>query len=355
MAERKGRVTIKDIAAEAGVTDGTVSRALAGDSRVNVAIRERIVGLARKMGYRPHASARSLRSGETRALGVFCGPGQWIFYNTYYGRLLAGLASGAEADGVNLIFYFPKLKSRDQGGDEAYEQPMILRGMESLADGRVDGGVIVGWPGAPLEDLERFRSAGFPAVLMANDGRIEGFSQLESGAYGRTVKAARVALKYGHKKIGFVGLYRGSDFNRASVQALKEVLEPEGCFDPGLVEEVAEAETDHTASLGPAIERLLEAGASLVIFADVLQAIVAMDLLAQAGHEVPGKVSLLSFGPMPGEIRERRPRLSLLETDLEAAGRQVYEMYKEIRQGKPARSVSIEWEWTGSDETLKKL
>ena len=58
------RATIVDLAKEAGVTAGTVSRALANDPRVKQGTRERILEVAKRLNYRPNLSARSLVLGQ---------------------------------------------------------------------------------------------------------------------------------------------------------------------------------------------------------------------------------------------------------------------------------------------------
>lgn len=62
--------TLSDLARIAGVSAGTVSRALAGNSLVNVETRERIVSLAREHGFRPNQMASSLRRQKTDVIGI---------------------------------------------------------------------------------------------------------------------------------------------------------------------------------------------------------------------------------------------------------------------------------------------
>ena len=62
--------TLADLARVAGVSAGTVSRALAGKSLVNAETRERIQALARQYGFRPNQMASKLRSRRTGVIGV---------------------------------------------------------------------------------------------------------------------------------------------------------------------------------------------------------------------------------------------------------------------------------------------
>src|SRR3954464_11869709 len=59
------RVSIRDVAREAGVSVTTVSHALNGKGRLNPETRERVREVADRLGYRPNPAARSLVSGRT--------------------------------------------------------------------------------------------------------------------------------------------------------------------------------------------------------------------------------------------------------------------------------------------------
>lgn len=63
-------LTIRDIAAKAGVSVSTASRALNNNPRISLATRKRIQALAAAEGYRPNYNAKNLTSGEANAVGV---------------------------------------------------------------------------------------------------------------------------------------------------------------------------------------------------------------------------------------------------------------------------------------------
>ncbi len=67
---RRNRVTLKDVAAVAGVTPATVSYALNDSGGVSPQTRERVRRIAAELGYRPNAAARSLVTGRTGLLGI---------------------------------------------------------------------------------------------------------------------------------------------------------------------------------------------------------------------------------------------------------------------------------------------
>lgn len=68
---RSGVVTLADVATAAGVDRSTASRALRGEvRRVSAATMAMVHATAKELGYRPHQAAATLRSGQSRMLGV---------------------------------------------------------------------------------------------------------------------------------------------------------------------------------------------------------------------------------------------------------------------------------------------
>src|ERR1700734_1855553 len=63
-------VRIKDVAACAGVSHGTVSRVLNGDSAVDEEFRQRVRAAVAELGFRPNRLARNLRRQHMEALGI---------------------------------------------------------------------------------------------------------------------------------------------------------------------------------------------------------------------------------------------------------------------------------------------
>ena len=81
------RVTSFDVAAEAGVSQSTVSRALAGDPVVSEATRSRVHAAAAKLNYHVDENAARLRTGKTGTLAVvvICRAGENLKdFNPFY-------------------------------------------------------------------------------------------------------------------------------------------------------------------------------------------------------------------------------------------------------------------------------
>lgn len=341
------RPTIIDVARASGVTDGTVSRALAGDPRVRESTKRRVLEAARKIGYRPHLHARALKRGMSGILGVFAEGGSWILYDNYFGPLLAGLALAADAEGNRLLFYLPEIK----GGTDTdlIRAELSFKGIEELGDGRLDGAVVLGGPLGQERELEDLRKSGLPLVLLSRNQSRPGFSQLLSGAKERSAMAAQLLMKAGHRKLAFIGLNSASSFNQASLQGLRETLGEDGEAIEGPVEQ---AEIYDLAILKKVVQDLLSRGATAWVAGIPAQAAILLDILLAMGKSVPGDVSLLTFGPEPPSLQARRPRLSFISADLQAEGKVCYDMLKAAQSGGQAQTKVIQWKAVEGGQTV---
>lgn len=153
---RKGRVTIRDVAREAGVSVTTVSHALNGKGAPSEETRRRVLAVAERLAYRAHPMARGLRSGRTGVLGLVMRPldaiGSYVPPGVDYFLRFAGAAAVTAVDhGLGLMFV-PDL-TRPDVPPSAYA---------------VDGYVI----GDPVRNdpvLERLLEAGMPVVTVGRD------------------------------------------------------------------------------------------------------------------------------------------------------------------------------------------
>jgi DNA-binding LacI/PurR family transcriptional regulator len=111
-----GRVTMKEVAAEAGVSASTVCRALGADTRIPEATRTRIRKIATKLGYRPDpllsAYARQRRGkaegSEITTLAYvtdFPGADEWM-RNPFYAALFKGAQAQARRNGYRLEHFW---------------------------------------------------------------------------------------------------------------------------------------------------------------------------------------------------------------------------------------------------------
>lgn len=101
------RVRLVDVARAAGVSKTTVSAALNGTGRLPAATREHVRQVARRLGYRPNATARLLRTGHARLLGLVAREyveTPWVYAElAYFGQLVIATTRAALAHGYGVV------------------------------------------------------------------------------------------------------------------------------------------------------------------------------------------------------------------------------------------------------------
>lgn len=145
------RVTLQDIAKRTGVTVNTVSRALKNKPDISPATCKRIQQVAQEMGYVRNYAASSLRSGQTKTLGLILG----AMSNPYYAVVADAVHEAASAFGYTLL----TLTTREDPEQE-------MRAVETALSRQVDG--ILLFPGRDANAaIQRMRETRMPYVLMS--------------------------------------------------------------------------------------------------------------------------------------------------------------------------------------------
>jgi len=183
---------IADVAARAGVSKATASRALTGSGYVSEATRQRVRAVADELGYVPSTSAVSLATGRTQNIGVVMPyVNRWFF-----AEVLEGIQQSLLERGLDLTLY--DARPGTAGRERIFG--------DFLARKRFDGLIAVGLePGD--HELEQLTQIGRPIVSVVGTGDESSLIAIDD------VYAARRATEHliglGHTQIAFLG--GGSD------------------------------------------------------------------------------------------------------------------------------------------------
>jgi LacI family transcriptional regulator/LacI family repressor for deo operon, udp, cdd, tsx, nupC, and nupG len=96
---RKMNITIKDVAAEAGVSVATVSRVLNGNAKVSKETERKVGNAVGKLGYSPNRLARNLRKSETNMILAVIPS----FETPFYGRIIIGMQEIASENEYDIM------------------------------------------------------------------------------------------------------------------------------------------------------------------------------------------------------------------------------------------------------------
>lgn len=180
--------TIADVAARAGVSKSTASRALSGGGYVSETTRAKVQSAASELAYVAHSSATSLATGRSLSVGVIMPAlDRWFF-----AELLAGIQEGLLASGQDLVLYGIQEGTAERA--HLFEEVLPRR--------RLDGIIAVGiQPSA--HELERLVQVESPLVCVG------AYSGGTSAVSIDDAAAARIATEHlidlGHRDIAFLG------------------------------------------------------------------------------------------------------------------------------------------------------
>jgi LacI family transcriptional regulator len=189
MAARKAAVSMKDVAALAGVSLGTVSNVLNSPDIVAEPTRRRVELAIAKLGWIPNEPARQLRAGRSRSIAMVV----MDIANPFYTDLVLGAENCVQERG-----YSVQVGNSSQDADRESAQLLVL--MQQ----RVRGVLL-----APIwgldERVSQLRLRGIPVVLLDRSGNASDFCSVSVDDVEGGRLAADHLLDQGHKKIALVG------------------------------------------------------------------------------------------------------------------------------------------------------
>ncbi|MFI7633268.1 LacI family DNA-binding transcriptional regulator [Nonomuraea sp. NPDC049400] len=181
--------SIKEVAQLAGVSVGTVSNVLNRPDTVSPATRERVLNAMNQLGFVRNESARALRSGRTRTIGLVV----LDVTNPFFTDVVKGVEAAADANGMII-----SLCNSDQDG------PRERRYLDHLEEQRVQGILITPVEGE-TKQLEQLIERGTPVVLLDHRAtRRNRCSAAVDDVLGGGL-AAEHLLSQGHRRLAFVG------------------------------------------------------------------------------------------------------------------------------------------------------
>ncbi|MEV2254213.1 LacI family DNA-binding transcriptional regulator [Streptomyces sp. NPDC050147] len=290
---RRRPPTIHDVAREAGVSRGTVSRVLNGGHYVSPSAQEAVNAAIRKTGYVVNRHARSLITGRSDSVGfLLTEPQERFFEDPNFNVLLRGCTQALAAHDIPLLLMLAGTPD---------ERRRIMR---YITAGHVDGVLLVSsHSGDPVTD--ELRDAGVPLVACGKPiGQASKVSYVAADDRDGARDMVRHLLSLGRRRVGTVTGPLDTPGGVERLAGYREILTEEGIA----VDERLIASGDYSRAGGEA------AAAQLLGRAPDLDAVfVASDLMAQgvltalnrAGRRVPQDVAVGGFDDSPAALTAR--------------------------------------------------
>lgn len=322
------RVTLKDIAAELGLTHPTVSRALARHKSISEETRRRVEEASRKMGYVANSGARLMRSGRANVVGLLLPD----ITNEFYAAVAQRLADECSSRGLQLLLSI-------SAGNADRELSLVTALLEARPAGLI--AALSPKPHAEtLDHLSNILCVQFMQPQPALDGQV--VTVEDSGGARQAIKHL---LALGHRRVGFVGPMENTLLGEARLRGVKEALRAMGQkLDPELFRLGAS-----TAEFGfKAMEALLALPdrPTAVYLSSAPLSLGGMRQLSKTGLAIPNDISVVVAGgtawydAWPGGLTS----VTLPSADLaDAAAAQLFQRLDEPN-APPSQNVVLSFE-----------
>lgn len=314
------KVSVHDVAREAGVSIGSVSRVLNGGRYTSNDLVARVTAAARKLGYQPDAKAQSLRSGTTRTVGCLVTD----ITNPFYASCVSAIETRLAADGFMLLL---ACSHYDAARENELIQLFGARGMDGIIVATMSDG------DTPVSEV--LRSVRVPLVVLDRDFELDADFMLIDHRAG-VGAAVKYLADLGHSRIALftpgMGLRPARERVAGYMEAHKAARLP---VDKRLVRSIS----NQVHSTYDDMRELLALPQPPTAVIGLSHRIVsgALRAIHEAGLKVPADISLVSIGS--GETAEWMwPPMTQVRFDVEANGRTAAEVLLErLRHPEAAR------------------
>lgn len=308
------KISIKDIAAEAGVSFTTVSIVLNGrakEMKISDGLAQKIILLADKMNYRPNQFAKGLRTGKTNTIGLIIDD----ISNYFFGHLAKTVEEEADKMGYTVMFCSTK-------NNEGKSRNIL----NMLIDKHMDG-YIIAPTSAMLPELKNLIRENKPAVLIDRYYRQLDTSYVTVDNIKGSLDAVNFLAARGHRSIAMVtnqtdqlqiqqrieGYEQGLAINGLALDKSLIKKIPFGFSDAKVIREL----TQFIGMKGKALDA--------VFFTSNNLGVAGLEVLSKLGKRIPEDVSVICFDDND-LFRLGRPGITVVSQPIKAIAKKSVEI-----------------------------
>ncbi|MDC3311618.1 LacI family DNA-binding transcriptional regulator [Alphaproteobacteria bacterium] len=312
-------VSLKFLAKELGLSQGTVSRALNDYPDISDATRQRVLLAAEKYNYNANQAARRLATGVAEAVGYLMPSNTGSIAEPFVAQLLEGLGQSVSKRGWDLLVV--QAPSVEQEADAI---------KKLAASGKVSG-IVLSRPHKNDDRITLLQNSNLPFIVLGRGSNSDNYAWYDVDGEGAFFTLVEHLVCLGHSRIGFIGAPPYFDFSQMRLDGYKDGLAKNGiAFDDSLVEF---AEMSDSAGERAAICLLgLNNPPTGILCATDTQAIGVLAAIRSKGL-VPGRdISVIGFDGL-AIGKHTNPPLTTMAQPLAHAGRQIGDMLLAIIDG----------------------
>lgn len=301
LGELMAKVTIKDVAKEAGVSISTVSNALNNVDVLNPQTKKHVLEVAERMNYIPDLRGKNLKAKNTKMIGFFT----TSVGGAYFHNLVESMSNECDRHGYGLNIFFSKDKN------------VILN---NILGGSVDAAIIFSYEYIKEKEIELINNQNIKTVFFDREIYNKNMGSVLFDSYNSGYEATSYLLNLGHKKIVYIS-GRGSTYDSEQrkagyLTALKEYgVEPKSEY---IIRGFYEKEAGYNAVRSFINQHPREIPDAFLAGND-LSAIGAIEALEAEGLRVPKDISVMGFDDI--EIAQYyNPKLTTVRNQISRQG-----------------------------------
>lgn len=277
MREKKAATSI-DVAKLAGVSQSTVSRVFNQYSEqvVSDKVKNKVIKVAKEIGYKPNFIARSMISGVTNIVGVVLGFGVGPFYN----QIILNIISKIQSMGKQPLFF------------KVDERESVYKILTRVLQHQVDA-IIITSPAISQKTADECFQNETPVILFNRTAsKLNTHSVYCDGVEGG-VLAANYLYKKGHRDFVFVGNFNDNNVTAARKKGFFETLKKYN------VKSIVEKESEYTYDGGYNVAKNIISSKKLptaIFCTSDLIAIGIMEALKKESNiKIPKDISIIGY------------------------------------------------------------
>ncbi len=272
------RVTIREVAAEAGVSTAAVSKVLRDAYGVSADMEARVQTAIKKLGYRPNVGARTMR-GRSYTIGVKATELSSLFVAEIVETLNRELADTP----YDIILTAP-------GSDPGQQR----RSVEALLDRQVDGLILIA-PWLSTDWLEQVARS-TPTLVIAQHGNTVGYDTVVNDDFEGARLVVEHLIGLGHQRIVHTAQESGGDPSRPLSHDARRAGYEEAMRKHGLVPDVIVTAYTEEGGFLAAEEALSRTAPPTAFFAGAdIAALGVLQAIELRGLRVPDDISLVGY------------------------------------------------------------
>lgn len=270
--------TIRDVAKEAGLSTGTISKALSTPERVSKKNLEKVEAAIAKLNYKPNMLAQKFRSKQSNTIVVLVPD----IANVFFAKVISGIEKIAQDEGFSVLL-------GDTRDSIKREQEFIRMVETRLADGIINL--------RPYNPVDFALPKDGVLAVAASSCENTPYHSVRIDNAGASAKVVNHLIGLGHRRIGVITGLKDNPHSIDRLKGYKQALQQNGIeYDPKIV---IEGDFNYWSGLNASQQfAIMDNRPTAVFCMNDEMAIAAMKGFADNGLQVPKDISVTGFDDM---------------------------------------------------------